>query len=222
MLRVFNAAAQHFRRVLVVSALALPMLSGQGMAQNTPTILALGDSLTAGYGLAEVDIFPVRLEAALKEAGTPATVVNAGVSGDTTAGGLARVDWLIGGTPPDVLLIELGGNDGLRAVDPKATRANVEAIIEKGKAAGSVVLLTGMFAPPNLGREYESEFNAVFPELAAKHDVLFYPFFLEGVAADRALNQPDGIHPNRKGVDIIVEKILPLVQEALAKAATAS
>jgi len=219
---VFNAAASHFRRFLTVSVLVLPILAGQANAQTPPTILALGDSLTAGYGLAEVDIFPVRLEAALKQAGTPATVINAGVSGDTTAGGLARVDWLIGGEPPDVLLIELGGNDGLRAIDPKNTRANVEAIIEKGKAAGSVVLLTGMLAPPNLGREYESEFNAIFPDLAAKHQVLFYPFFLEGVAADRALNQPDGIHPNRTGVDIIVERILPIVQEALAKAATES
>lgn len=219
---VFNAAATHFRRFLTVSVLVLPILAGQAVAQTPPTILALGDSLTAGYGLAEVDIFPVRLEAALHEAGTPATVINAGVSGDTTAGGLARVDWLIGGEPPDVLLIELGGNDGLRAIDPKTTRANVEAIIEKGKAAGSVVLLTGMLAPPNLGREYESEFNAIFPDLAEKHQVMFYPFFLEGVAADRALNQPDGIHPNRKGVDIIVERILPIVQEALAKAATQS
>ena len=219
---VFNAAAAHFRRFLTVSVLAIPILAGQAQAQTPPTILALGDSLTAGYGLAEVDIFPVRLEAALRAAGTPATVINAGVSGDTTAGGLARVDWLIGGAPPDVLLIELGGNDGLRAIDPKNTRANVEAIIEKGKAAGSVVLLTGMLAPPNLGREYENEFNAIFPDLAARHQVLFYPFFLEGVAADRALNQPDGIHPNRKGVDIIVGRILPIVQEALAKAATES
>lgn len=220
--KLFNAAAQLFRR-FGAPGLALFLAFAQpAAAQEPPTILALGDSLTAGYGLAEPDIFPVRLEAALKDAGTPASVINAGVSGDTTAGGLARLDWLIADKAPDVLLIELGGNDGLRAIDPKSTRTNVEAIIAKGKAAGSVILLTGMLAPPNLGREYEQEFNAIFPDLAAKHDVLFYPFFLEGVAADRALNQPDGIHPNRKGVDIIVARLLPLVQQALAKAKAGS
>lgn len=185
---------------------------------EAPTVLALGTSLVAGYGLEEADTFPVLLERALAEAGTPARVVNAGVSGDTSAGGRARLDWLLADGAPDVLLVELGGNDGLRALDPDATRKNVAAIIEAGREAGATVLLTGMMAPPNLGREYAEAFNSVFPDLAREYDVLFYPFFLDGVAAEPDLNQPDGIHPNAQGVREIVRRITPAVQQALAMA----
>lgn len=212
----FNAWA--LAALVILAAAGLDARDARGEAQ-APSILALGTSLVAGYGLAEADTFSVLLEQALAEAGTPARVINAGVSGDTSAGGRARLEWLLADGAPDVLLVELGGNDGLRAIDPAATRENIAAIIGKGRDSGAVVLLTGMLAPPNLGREYASEFNAVFPELAREHDVLFYPFFLDGVAAEPGLNQPDGIHPNARGVAEIVRRILPAVQEALARAA---
>lgn len=179
-----------------------------------PVILALGDSLTAGYGLSKADSFPEQLSRALAAAGTPARVINAGVSGDTSAGGLSRLDWLMV-DKPDLVLVELGANDGLRALNPEDTRRNLSAIIEGAKKHNARVLLTGMRALPNLGREYESEFNAIFPSLAQEHGVAFYPFFLDGVAAELDLNQPDGIHPNAEGVSIIVERILPHVRKAL-------
>ncbi|MGE4219722.1 MAG: arylesterase [Alphaproteobacteria bacterium] len=178
-------------------------------------ILAFGDSLTAGYGLALADSFPVRLEAALRQAGIETRVVNAGVSGDTTAGGLRRIDWALGENPALVIL-ELGANDGLRGLDPDQTRANLDAILARIAAKGAKVLLTGMRAPRNLGPEYGDRFDAVFPDLAARHDVAFYPFFLEGVALDPKLNQADGIHPNPAGVEAIVRNILPHVRRALA------
>jgi acyl-CoA thioesterase-1 len=136
--------------------------------------------------------------------------VNAGLSGDTSAGGLARLDWALE-PKPDFAIVELGANDGLRGLDPAQTRANLDAILTKLKAKGVPVLFAGMYAPPNMGPDYAKPFNALYPELAQKHGVLFYPFFLDGVAANAALNQPDGIHPNATGVDIIVERILPHV-----------
>jgi acyl-CoA thioesterase-1 len=157
------------------------------------------------------------LETALAEAGHPARVINAGVSGDTSKGGLSRVDWLLA-EDPDVMLLELGSNDGLRALDPAQTYENLKAIIAKAEKTGIHVLLAGMLAPPNLGREYEEEFNAIFPRLAKEHDVTYYPFFLEGVAAEPSLNQDDGMHPNAKGVEVIVENILPSVVKALERA----
>jgi acyl-CoA thioesterase I len=184
-------------------------LGGPAAAKSPVHILALGDSLTAGYGLPTDMAFPTKLQAALKAKGIDAVVDNAGVSGDTTAGGLARLDWSLSGKKPRFAIVELGGNDGLRGLDPAETRKNLDAILTKLKTAGVRVLLTGMMAPPNLGRDYGREFNAIFPDLAAKHGVAFYPFFLDGVAADPALNQGDGIHPNAKGVDIIVERMLP-------------
>ena len=179
-----------------------------------PVILALGDSLTAGYGLPRKDSFPAQLAAALAAAGVPARVVNAGVSGDTTAGGAARIAWLLQ-DDPDLVIVELGANDMLRGVDPAVTRANLDRIVETARASGAKVLLAGMMAPPNLGRDYSDAFNAIFPELAKKHDVVFYPFFLEGVATDPSLNLGDGIHPNAKGIAVIVEGILPLVRTML-------
>ena len=180
------------------------------------TILAFGDSLTAGYGLSSHEGFTAKLEAALKAKGVSARVVNAGLSGDTTAGGLARLDWALE-PKPDFAIVELGGNDGLRGLDPSATRANLDAILTKLKTKGVPTLLAGMYAPPNMGPDFGKAFNALFPELAAKHGVAFYPFFLEGVAAQRELNQADGFHPNAKGVDVIVEKILPDVLKLIGK-----
>ncbi|MGE5148440.1 MAG: arylesterase [Candidatus Eiseniibacteriota bacterium] len=178
-------------------------------AKNPIHILAFGDSLTAGYGLPTDEAFPTRLQAALRAKGIDAVVDNAGVSGDTTAGGLARLDWTLSGSKARLAIVELGANDGLRGLDPAETRKNLDAILTRLKAAGVRVLLTGMMAPPNLGRDYGREFNAIFPDLAAKHRVAFYPFFLDGVAANPALNQGDGLHPNAEGVDIIVRRILP-------------
>jgi acyl-CoA thioesterase-1 len=173
-------------------------------------IAVLGDSLAAAYGLEIADGFPARLEQALHGQGYDCAVLDAGVSGDTSAGGLARLDWMLADRPSHVI-VELGGNDGLRGLPPEQMADNLERIIERLKNEGVPVLLTGMLAPPNLGREYGAAFEAVFAELAQKHDVPLYPFFLEGVAGDAALNQPDGIHPSRQGVAIIVDNILPTV-----------
>ncbi|MDC0033345.1 arylesterase [Alphaproteobacteria bacterium] len=173
-------------------------------------ILALGDSLTAGYGLDIDDGFPNQLQEKLQLMGISARVFNGGVSGDTSAGGLARLDWALADRPSHAI-IELGANDGLRGLDTAAMRSNLDAIIQRLSDAGIAILLTGMRAPPNLGRLYETAFNRVFPELAKKHNVAFYPFFLSGVAARPDLNLPDGLHPNRKGIAIIVDRIAPYV-----------
>ena len=180
-------------------------------------ILVLGDSLTAGYGLDAKDAFPARLQAALRDRNRDVVVLNGGVSGDTSAGGRARLGWALA-DKPDAVIVELGANDGLRGLDPKATFGNLDAIISEVRAAGLPLLLTGMLAPPNLGREYAEEFNAVFPKLAKKHDVPLYPFFLQGVAAEPELNQQDGIHPNAKGVEVIVGRILPFVLDLMQRA----
>jgi acyl-CoA thioesterase-1 len=177
-------------------------------------IAVLGDSLTAAYGLDVADGFPARLEQALRQQGYDCAVVDAGVSGDTTAGGLGRLDWMLADRPSHVI-VELGGNDGLRGLPPEQMAQNLDQIITRLKDEGIPVLLTGMLAPPNLGRDYGDAFKAVFPELAEKHDVPLYPFFLEGVAADALLNQGDGIHPTAEGVAIIVENILPTVTDWL-------
>jgi acyl-CoA thioesterase-1 len=180
------------------------------------TIVALGDSLTAGYQLPPADAFPVKLQAALRAKGIAVTVENAGVSGDTSSGGLERLDWAVG-DGVDAVILELGANDALRGIDPTITRRNLEAIIAKLKERNIPILLTGMIAPPNMGSTYGAAFNPIFPELAAKHGLLFDPFFLEGVAAERDLNLADGMHPNGRGVDVIVRRILPKVEELIAQ-----
>jgi acyl-CoA thioesterase-1 len=172
--------------------------------------------LAAGYGLPQNKGFTARLEAALKAAGESVQVINAGVSGDTSAGGLARVDWALADQPTHVL-VELGANDGLRGLDPKQMEANVEAIVVKLKAAKLPVLLAGMMAPPNLGRDYSAAFNGAYQRISEKHSVPLYPFFLDGVAADQKLNQADGIHPNEAGVEEVVRRILPAVRQLLAQ-----
>ncbi len=198
---------------LVLGLGALPAAAQQA---RPVTIVALGDSLTAGYGLGPAEAFPVRLEAALKAKGHAVTVQNAGVSGDTSAGGLERLDWAVG-EGVDAVILELGANDALRGIDPAVTRRNLDTIIGRLKERGITVLLTGMLAPPNMGSAFAAAFNPIFPELAAKHGVLFDPFFLEGVAADAALNLSDGMHPNARGVEAVVRRILPKVEELIAE-----
>ena len=203
-------AAQALTIPLLIIFSALPAFGAERK------ILVLGDSLTAGYGLGPGQSFPVQLDVALKSAGHEVEVINAGVSGDTSAGGRGRLAWLLGGgSGPDLVIIQLGGNDGLRAIDPAATKTNLAAIIRQAKSAGSGILLAGMLAPPNLGREYAESFNRIFPALAEEYRVHFYPFFLKGVAGNTALNQQDGIHPTADGVKVIVNNILPSVLKAL-------
>ncbi len=186
-------------------------------AAAPPRLLVLGDSLAAGYGLPASQGFEAQLAAALAAHGTPVTILDGAVSGDTTAGGRARLDWAIG-DGADAAIVELGGNDGLRGLDPRATAANLGAILDALAARHVPVLLTGMYAPPNLGPQYAAEFRAAFAALARRPGVLYDPFFLDGVAADRALNQPDGIHPNAEGVRRIVARLLPRVEQLLAEA----
>ncbi len=177
-------------------------------------LAVLGDSLTAGYGLARADSFPAQLEAKLLESGVAVVVINAGVSGDTTAGGQRRLDWLLD-DQPQAIILELGANDGLRGIDPEQTYRNLDNILTRLANEGLPVLLTGMLAPPNYGLAYGTAFKAIFPRLADKHHVAFYPFFLEGVAGRADLNQRDGLHPNAAGVAVIVEGILPAVEDLL-------
>lgn len=182
---------------------------------RTVKLAVLGDSLTAGYGLPAAQAFPVRLEQALRAKGHNVEVLNAGVSGDTASGGRDRMDWSIpDGT--DAVIVELGANDALRAVDPKVTRSALDAIVTRLKERGMKVLLAGMLAPPNLGLDYAARFNPIYAELAKAHDVALYPFFLDGVVAQEKLNQGDGIHPTAAGVDMIVEKIMPSVEALIA------
>ena len=194
--------------------LALP---AAGKAAGPVKILALGDSLTAGYGLIQADAFVTQLQAAMRQAGDNVMVINGGVSGDTSAGGRSRLGWALA-DKPDAVIIELGANDGLRGLDPAETERNLAAIINQAQTEGLAVLLTGMRAPPNLGGEYGAEFTALYRRLAGKAEILFYPFFLEGVAARPELNQADGIHPNAKGVAEIVRRILPMVRKLAASA----
>ena len=179
-------------------------------------LLAFGDSLTAGYGLPEQDGFAVRLEAALRARDHSVTVINAGWSGDTSTGGRTRLDWWLA-EAPDAVLLELGANDGLRGIDPALMHENLDWILTRLDAAGLPVLLAGMQAPANYGSEYAAEFRSVFSRLAETHDVVWYPFFLEGIATRPELNQRDGIHPNARGVAELVRRILPFVEELLAR-----
>jgi acyl-CoA thioesterase-1 len=188
-------------------------------AQTAPTgsgvkIVVLGDSLAAGLGVKPEQSFPARLEASLKAQGRNVTIVNQGVSGDTTAGGLDRLDWLLG-DKPDIVLLELGANDALRGLDPALAERNLAAIIDKLKAAGVTVWLAGMMAPRNFGPDYVAAFDGLYKRLADKYQVPLYPFILDGVAQDPALNQADGLHPNVKGAQIIADKLLPFADQNL-------
>ena len=202
--------------LLLTIALALAWPGAAALAQGAaPVRLAiLGDSLAAGYGVKPEQAIPARLEAALRAAGRSVVVQNQGVSGDTTAGGLERLDWMLA-DKPDIVLVELGANDALRGLDPAAAERNLDAIVTRLKAAGVTVWLAGMLAPRNFGPDYVQQFDGLYRRLADKHGVPLYPFFLDGVAQDPALNQADGIHPNPKGVDVIVARLLPFVLENL-------
>jgi acyl-CoA thioesterase-1 len=198
------------------AALVLGLPLRPGLAQAPVRIVALGDSLTAGFGLPPAAAFPARLQAALAARGIAAEIANAGVSGDTASGGLARLDWSVPeGT--DAVIVELGANDALRGVDPKITRDALDRILRRLKQRGIEVLLAGMRAPRNLGAAYVDAFDPIFPQLAKTHDAVFYPFFLDGVVRDPALNQQDGIHPTAGGIDIVVRGILPKAEELIAR-----
>lgn len=185
-------------------------------AQARPLkVVALGDSLTAGYGLPASAAFPSVLQAALKARGVAVEMINAGVSGDIAQGGLDRLDWSV---PPgtDAVIVELGANDSLRGLDPAQTKQALEGIVTRLKAKGIAVMLAGMIAPPNLGPDYGARFNSIYKDIADRHGLILYPFFLDGIAGKREFNQPDGLHPTAEGVRVIVERILPTVETFLA------
>ncbi|MBD3849304.1 arylesterase [Bosea sp. SSUT16] len=218
------ALVQSFAAIFTLIALTLMVAAPMAFAQTaTPVppagktlkLVAFGDSLSAGYNLPGSAAFPAVLEQALRQTGVAVEIVNAGVSGDTTQGGLERLDWSVpDGT--DGVILELGANDALRGVDPAQTRQALEAMIERLKERGIPVMLAGMYAPRNLGTDYAKRFDAIYPELAEKHALVLYPFFLEGIAGDRALNQADGLHPTVEGVKVIVRNILPTVERFIA------
>jgi acyl-CoA thioesterase-1 len=207
-------AVEWLRRTFLC-LLTLMLIAAPAVAQTPSSapvkLVVLGDSLSAGLGLPAADAFPAQLEKALKDKGLNAAIGNAGVSGDTTSGGLDRLDWSVPEGTQGVIL-ELGANDALRGTDPKVTRAALDAIVTRLKARHVAVLMCGMLAPPNYGADYAAQFNAIYPELAKKYDVPLYPFFLDGVAADVKLNQADGMHPTAAGVAVIVQKILPTAE----------
>ncbi|WP_343713615.1 arylesterase [Inquilinus sp.] len=211
-LRTDGAARRLFNAVLLAlcAVAALPASAQAGPIR----ILALGDSLTAGFGLDPADGFVPQLQAALRGQGFDVTVLNGGVSGDTSAGGLDRLDWALA-DKPDLVLVELGANDMLRGVDPASTRANLDKILARLGQEKLPTLLAGMRAAPNLGPDYAKAFDPIFPDLAKAHGVALYPFFLDGVAMVAALNQADGMHPNPAGVKLIVERITPAVVDLI-------
>ena len=192
-----------------------PGRGGDQPRAERPKIVAFGDSLTAGLGVAQGEAYPAQLQRRLDQAGYHYQVINAGVSGDTTAGGVRRVDWVLNSNP-SLVILELGANDGLRGIAPEQTRANLEQIITRLQGAGVKVVLAGITLPPNYGADYIQRFNAIFPDLARKHRVVLMPFFLEGVAAQAGLNQADGIHPTAAGYRMIVDHLMRVLEPALS------
>ena len=198
---------------IAVLMLAFMTMAHPAWAEATRPVklVVLGDSLSAGYGLAAPEAFPQKLQKALQSKGIAVDIINAGVSGDTVSGGRDRLDWAVPqGT--DGVIVELGANDALRGIDPDVTRAALADIIQRLRARKIAVMLCGMLAPPNNGADYAARFNSIYPDVAKQFDVPLYPFFLEGVVADAKLNQGDGIHPTAAGVDVIVGKIMPSVE----------
>ncbi len=209
----------HWRALVQALALAavLALRADAGASARTLSLVVLGDSLTAGYGLPPGKAFPDQLQAALSARGWDVRVVNAGVSGDTAGDGLARYDWAVP-ADSDALIVELGANDMLRGLPPERTKAALEAILDRAKSAHLPALIAGMRAAPNLGPEYVHAFDAIYPALAGATGAILYPFFLDGVAGDPALNQPDGLHPTAAGAAVIVTRILPSVEDLLRHA----
>ena len=205
----------------VVAVLACLAPGAVAAAGQGPVIVVFGDSITAGYNLPPDAGFVPQLEQSLGDRGLAATVVNASVSGDTTSAGRSRLDWSITGEP-DLVILQLGGNDALRGLDPALTRENLGAIISTLRDRGIRVLLAGMLAPPNMGREYGSAFNAIYASLASEYGIPLYPFILDGVATHPGLNQADGIHPTREGVAVIVERFAPMIIAVLGGDAPAA
>jgi acyl-CoA thioesterase-1 len=204
-----------FAQVLGVLAVMVAGAAFGAVPPSPPKLLVFGDSLVAGFGLPHQDGFEAQLEAALARAGRPVRILDGGVSGDTSAGGRARLDWALADAP-DAVLVELGANDALRATDPRETDANLTAILDTLAARHLPVLLCGMLAPPNLGATYGAQFRAVFDRLGKRNGVLFDPFFLEGIAGNASLIQPDGLHPNAEGVRKNVARLLPVVERLLS------
>ena len=205
------------RLAAILLAIACVMAPQVAQAADGPVkMVVLGDSLSAGYNLPGIDAFPAKLAKALEAKGITTTITNAGVSGDTASGGLGRVDWSV---PPgtDAVILELGANDALRGIDPKVTRAALDGILKKLKERKIAVLLAGMYAPRNMGPDYVRDFDAIFPDLAKTYDAVLYPFFLDGIANDAKLNQRDGLHPTAAGIDVIVARILPKVEELIGR-----
>jgi len=200
----------------VFAGLLLPVAAVAAENRAETRILVLGDSLSAGYGLPAAEAFPAQLEQALRQSGQAVRVINAGVSGDTTAGGLARLDWALA-ERPQLVIVQLGANDALRGLDPEQARANLDAILTRLQREGAQVLLAGMRAPRNLGPAYYTKFDRIYGDLARKHRVALDPFFLEGVALRPELNQSDGLHPNAEGVAVVVRRLLPQVRALLAE-----
>jgi len=207
----FSAAA-----FLIVSILGFFSMTAPIAAETRPLkLVAFGDSLTAGYNLPGSAAFPTVVEKLLREKGFTVEIANAGVSGDTTQGGLERIDWSVpDGT--DGVILELGANDALRGVDPTLTEKALDAIVTRLKARGIAVLLAGMYAPRSNGPDYAARFDALFPRLAERHGLILYPFFLDGIAGDRVLNQPDLLHPTAEGVRVIATRMLPTLERFLA------
>lgn len=216
-LRPLASLASHLCVILALMMVALVVQSTHARAQEV-TILALGDSLMAGYGLGPGEGFPAQLEAALIAAGHDVRVIDAGVSGDTSSGGLARLDWSLD-PQTDAVIVELGANDALRGIDPAVTRAALDGIMANLAQRDLPTLIAGMIAPPNMGAAYGQAFNPIFDDLAQDYDAVLYPFFLDGVAAQASLNQADGIHPTAQGIALIVERILPYVEELISRVA---
>jgi acyl-CoA thioesterase-1 len=211
-----RAAAATVIAALIAGAAVLVPLHKIAASPSEPVIVAFGDSLTAGLGLPRDQAFPAQLQAALTARGGAAKVIDAGVSGDTAAAALQRLDWALP-DDADAVIIELGGNDALQGIPPEGTKAAIAQVIEKVQARGLPILLAGQEAPRNMGKDYVDQFRAIYADLASRYDVIFYPFFLEGAALNDDLMQEDGIHPNAKGVAVIVENIMPKVDELLAR-----
>jgi Lysophospholipase L1 and related esterases len=201
---------------LALALLAVVSLLATTASARTLSVVGLGDSLMAAYNLEKAEGFPAKLEAALRQQGFDVTIADAGVSGDTSTGGLARLDWSVpDGT--DAVILELGANDALRGISPEKTRENLEAMISRLKERGIAVLLVGMLAPPNMGEAYEAAFNAIYPKLAEKHGLTLYPFFLDGVTTFPQFQLEDGMHPNAAGIEVMVERFAPVAARFLTE-----